>query len=836
MSHKKRYIFWLALNFYFFLSACLYSQTFSHSWIRTNPGGGGAFSTIGAGPSGIIIAGSDLSGAYRSLDGGKGWDAIGVNRGIFETHISGIGFDPFNEKVIFIGTEKGIYRSKDGGNSYVKVYDTGYITDIEVSRSNPSVVYAAYRTQYNKLSSRVLRSEDGGEAWPFFHTNFPSGRAILKLLCDPQNENIVYALTGKSRFVCGPAEVYKSTNKGENWVRLASDVGSIMDIAIDRNNPAILYFTTYSATCSNSWGWTNMSGKLYRTMDQGETLEFLTNRTGIIFLDPDSGKVMRLLDPREINSWREDAGTWTSVDSGHTFIQTGFIENWDCGYNGIYDPDLSTHKTYGVSFNGIAQTLGTDLSNPNVILWTNSQFSFRSVDNGTTFQNTFTREVKPGWWQSTGFDNIDPLYLVIHPSNPNIIYIGSFDIGIWRSLDHGESWQSCNHPNYTGDWEGYGGNTIAITIDPERENVVWSTNSGNQEGESPTYLLRSNDYGERMSWIKSNSGLPTKEVMGLSLDPTSPVNNRTLFVTADGDVYRSTDDGYSWSSVKDNGGLRFTAIDHFEGNWVYAGGGAGLWRSEDGGNTWEESGLPEMRGNNDFWGSGGQGVFDIHPDVHKKGRVYVTVFGKDKGLWRSNNAGQTWTKLWTDDYMRRVAVSPLDSNIIYATSSSAFTHGGYDSNSNGVIFSFDGGKTWKSANDQMAWPFAICVKLDSTGTVFVGSPGTGFQKAHVPDMTYIEKRQINTFTGIKLSAYPNPFNLSTKIEYEISTTQNVNISIYSLLGEKVKTLASKIQPAGIYAVKWDGKSDNNKLVCSGIYILRLRSGYKYLEKKIVFIK
>ena len=57
--------------------------------------------------------------------------------------------------------------------------------------------------------------------------------------------------------------------------------------------------------------------------------------------------------------------------------------------------------------------------------------------------------------------------------------------------------------------------------------------------------------------------------------------------------------------------------------------------------------------------------------------------------------------------MRKVAISPLNPDLIYATSSSAFTHGGYDSASNGVLYSMDGGKTWQKANNGMAWPFAV---------------------------------------------------------------------------------------------------------------------------------
>ena len=69
-------------------------------WININPGGGGAFTTVAAGPTGTIIAGSDLSGAYRSRDRGLSWDAIGSNRGLERTHVSAVGFDPVDARII----------------------------------------------------------------------------------------------------------------------------------------------------------------------------------------------------------------------------------------------------------------------------------------------------------------------------------------------------------------------------------------------------------------------------------------------------------------------------------------------------------------------------------------------------------------------------------------------------------------------------------------------------------------------------------------------------------------------------------------------------------------
>ncbi len=819
---------------------------YAHNWQRTNPGGGGAFSTIGASASGIIIAGSDLSGVYRSLDGGETWDVAGIYRGIQETHIAGIGFDPYNGNIILIGSENGIYRSIDGGESYSKVFDSGYITDIEIARSDTSIGYAAYRNAYNTSTCKILRTSDNGRNWTIISQDFPAGEPILKIVCDPHNADIVYALTGKSRFVCGPARLYQSVNGGKNWTRLADQAGSIMDIAVDPNDGNILYLSTYSATCTtNEWGWTDMNGALFRSLDKGASWTKMADRTGIIFMDPDTSGLIRLLDPREINSWREDAGTWTSVDSGHTFIHTGFIDNWDCGFNGIYDPEYSTHETYGTSFNGLCQTLGTDLSNPDVILWTNSQFSFRSVDNGTTFENTFTREIKPGWWQSTGFDNIDMIDMAIHPANNNVIFIGLFDIGLWRSLDHGKSWQSCNNKNFTGSWKEYGGNTATVAVDPVRTNVVWATMSEYQEGEYPTYLVRSDETGAQNSWVQSNAGLPETEVMGLSVDPNSPVENRTLFVTAEGDVYRSVDDGYNWSKVLENNGIRFTAVDWFDGNLVYAGGGAGFWRSTDGGNTWEETGVPDMRGNKDFWDSEGQGVFDIHPDPHKTGVVYVTAFGTQKGLWRSNDAGVSWEKLLTDNYMRRAAVSPLNPNIIYATSSSAFSYGGYQPESNGVLFSNDGGSTWTKANEGMAWPFAVCVELDSLGYVFVGSSGTGFQMAKVlGTSTSIEngKHQITDFK--LMQNYPNPFNPTTTIKYAIPKTPLnppfakggktggfVTLKVYDVLGKEIATLVNKHQSSGTYTVTFDATN-----LPSGIYLYKLQMGSFVQSRKMILMK
>ena len=66
------------------------------AWKPISPGGGGWVMCVDAGPTGIIIVCSDVSGAYRSLDRGRSWDVIGSYRGLDYTHVNAVGFDPLD--------------------------------------------------------------------------------------------------------------------------------------------------------------------------------------------------------------------------------------------------------------------------------------------------------------------------------------------------------------------------------------------------------------------------------------------------------------------------------------------------------------------------------------------------------------------------------------------------------------------------------------------------------------------------------------------------------------------------------------------------------------------
>ncbi|MEM6967458.1 MAG: hypothetical protein AAF573_22030, partial [Bacteroidota bacterium] len=196
----------------------------THNWERTNPGGGGAFSTIEAGPPAAngaaqIIAGSDLSGAYYSWNGGQSWDVYGSSRGLTSTHISGIGFHPTDANIFFLAADGGIYKSEDGGGNFTQVISGGYNTDVKVAPSNTDIVYAAYHSAWNVASGQVYKSTDGGDTWSLISNNtLPSGLHLLKLKVHRTDANIVYAISGEGRFAGGPAQAFRSDDGGVNWM------------------------------------------------------------------------------------------------------------------------------------------------------------------------------------------------------------------------------------------------------------------------------------------------------------------------------------------------------------------------------------------------------------------------------------------------------------------------------------------------------------------------------------------------------------------------------------------------------------------------------------------
>jgi len=106
-------------------------------------------------------------------------------------------------------------------------------------------------------------------------------------------------------------------------------------------------------------------------------------------------------------------------------------------------------------------------------------------------------------------------------------------------------------------------------------------------------------------------------------------------------------------------------------------------------------------------------------------------------------------------------------------------------------------------------------------------------------ITSVEDSEKSTEAPAKPSLfanYPNPFNSSTIILYQLPQVGDVEIVIYNLLGGKIRTLVKQEQPPGYYRVLWNGRDENGTAVSSGIYLYRLKSEDYVQTRKMILVQ
>jgi photosystem II stability/assembly factor-like uncharacterized protein len=284
------------------------------------------------------------------------------------------------------------------------------------------------------------------------------------------------------------------------------------------------------------------------------------------------------------------------------------------------------------------------------------------------------------------------------PRHPNIFYIGVNNGGVWKSDDYGRTWKPLFDDQPTG-------SIGDLAVAPSDPNVLYV---GSGEGlHRPDLsvgdgIFKSTDGGA--TW--SHKGLDDAQQIGaVIVDPTNP--NR-LFVASLGHpygpntergVFRSTNGGDSWEKVlykNENTGAMSVAFDPTnpdilyadlwearEGPWensTWIGPESGLYKSTDGGNSWQRltNGLPVAR---EGVGRIGFGVAPSDPQ-----RIYATVESRSReGVYRSDDGGAHWERINTDPRLTgrgydfgEIKVDPRDRNTVYVCNIAAYksTDGG----------------------------------------------------------------------------------------------------------------------------------------------------------------
>jgi photosystem II stability/assembly factor-like uncharacterized protein len=287
------------------------------------------------------------------------------------------------------------------------------------------------------------------------------------------------------------------------------------------------------------------------------------------------------------------------------------------------------------------------------------------------------------------------------PQQPNVFYIGVNNGGVWKTTDYGRTWFPIFDDQPTG-------SIGDVAVAPSNPNVIYvASGEGLQRPDLSvgTGMYKSIDAGKTWTFLGLKEG---QQIGNISVDPTD--ENRVFAAVlghpygpnTERGVYRTTDGGKTWDRVlykDENTGAVQVTIDPKNPNIVYAdlwaarqgpwengewqGPESGLYKSTDGGNSWQKltNGLPTVA-----QGLGRIG-FCIAPS--EPNRLYATVDAPDLGgVYRSNDAGATWTRFSDDRRLwgrgsdfAEVKVHPTNPDIVFIADVAAWK-------------SVDGGKTW----------------------------------------------------------------------------------------------------------------------------------------------
>ncbi len=320
--------------------------------------------------------------------------------------------------------------------------------------------------------------------------------------------------------------------------------------------------------------------------------------------------------------------------------------------------------------------------------------------------------------------------IVIHPENENLWYVAVGSGGVWKTENSGTTWSSL--------FDGQGSYSIGcLALDPQNPEIVWVGTGENVGGRHIGYgdgIYKSEDGGK--SW--KNMGLKSSE--HLSKIIIHPSNSNIIWVASQGPlwseggergVYKSTDGGKTWKrTLGDEAWVGATdlLIDPRNPNLLYAatwqrhrtvagylggGPGTGIYKSKDGGESWEKlnTGLP-----NSNMGKIGLGISPQDPDV-----VYAAIEldRRKGGVYRSENQGASWTKMSDavaggtgPHYYQELYVSPHNFDELYLAN-------------NYMLVSYDGGKNFETMNESEKHVdnHAVAFKKSDPNYILVGCDG-----------------------------------------------------------------------------------------------------------------
>ena len=594
-------------------------------------------------------------GVYKSTDGGLSWKNLGLKD---TQHIGAIIVDPSNPDVVFVAalghaygpnTERGVYRTTDGGKTWQKVLykdDKTGAVDVVFDPNNSNILYAslweAYRTPYSLNSggpgSGLYKSEDGGSTWKHLQGNgLPDGiLGRIGVTVSGGDSNRVYALIEANK-----GGLYRSDDAGQSWT-LANDDGRFRQRA--------WYFTHVFADPKSPDTLYILNTGLYKSTDAGRSFSLLPAPHGDhhgLWIDPTN-------PARIING--NDGGTTISTDGGRTW--TSQLNQPTAQFYHVIADNRWPYYLYGAQ-----------------------------QDNSTVGIATYDDEgviTMRDWYPVGGGESG---YIAPDPRDGNIVYAGSDSATITRYDHHTEQLKDISV--WPEDVSGMGAGdikyrfqwTAPVMISPNDPDVLYT---------SAQYVFESVDHGQSWKTISPDltrndktrqqpSGGPlTKDITSVEYYDTvfalaeSPKKRGLLWAgTDDGLIHVTQDDGAHWANVTPKQFPEWSMVSIIEAS-PYDEGTAYvaidrhklddfkpyLFKTSDYGKSWTQltTGIPE-----------GAYVHSVREDPKRKGLLFA---GTETGVYVSFNDGQQWQPLQLN-----LPTAPIHDLIVKNDDLAVATHG-----------------------------------------------------------------------------------------------------------------------------------------------------------------
>jgi photosystem II stability/assembly factor-like uncharacterized protein len=593
----------------------------------------------------------DLStgdGVYKSTDAGKTWTHLGLRDG---QQIPQIAIDPRNPDRLFVAvlghpygpnTERGIYRSTDGGRTFEKVLykdeNTGG-NDVAIDPQNPQIVYAnLWETRQGPWENAswtggggIYKSTDGGTTWRPLTNGFSGAVSQANLTISQSNPKIIYAAVAMG---VGTA-LYRTDDAGENWTRATTDSrpaariggGDLPVPAVDPKNPDVIYsasvVTWKSADAGKTWiGLRGAPGG-----DDYQRIWINPNNPQIILEVADQGAIVTVNGGETWSSWYNQPTAQmyhVNVDNDFPYRVCGGQQESGsaCVASRGNDGQITFREWHPVG----AEEYGYAVPDP-----LNANLVFGGKLTRYDRRTGQVANVLPEPVRTADFRVLRTAPVVFSQADPHVLFFASNTL--WKTIDGGQSWKQISKDLTRKTWEipaSVGKYRDQPTAQPSQRGVIYTV------APSPLDVNR--------IWVGTDDGLiqvseplpaGTVAASGSARRP-APAGNRPL--TADG--------GLRWKDVTPpqlTAWEKVSIIDagHFDALTAYAAINTlrlddmrpHILRTHDGGQTWTEivAGIPD-----------GAPVDVVREDPKHKGLLFA---GTEREVYVSFDDGDRWQSL-----------------------------------------------------------------------------------------------------------------------------------------------------------------------------------------------